>query len=369
MGYTSSNILIGAADASPLGFGPIFAATNPNGLRNPDGSLFRAGQPLSDIASLNEVRPGSKPLYGFGPISPRLEQPESRQSAFGWTHQINGSTIFNADYVHIDGRKLNIRPQLNTRPNGGPFRLADLALSPNNTNLRPSISRGISQYDALILSTRRRWSRGMDFNLSYTFSRSLSNIGDSSDAPDASLIQDAINPFDDPRVFAPNRLTDARHRFTASAVMETPGHFQISPILIFRSALPVAIVQGLDLNNDFTNNDIPDRAFAYNPANPSTPIDLGPCETWQCGRGYRSSQMNVRVARRFKLRGRARIEAIGEVFNLVNSENPDGFVTRRYTGSVASPALNPTFMQPTTFAGDFRQPEQRVGQLGIRFTF
>jgi len=49
VGYTSSNILIGAADASPLGFGPTFAASNPNGLRNPDGSFFRAGQPLSDV--------------------------------------------------------------------------------------------------------------------------------------------------------------------------------------------------------------------------------------------------------------------------------------------------------------------------------
>jgi len=133
--------------------------------------------------------------------------------------------------------------------------------------------------------------------------------------------------------------------------------------------LPVAIIQGLDLNNDFTNNDIPDRAFAYHPDNPAKPIDIGACETWQCGRGYRFSQLNVRVARQFKLRGRIRVEAIAEVFNLANSENPDGFVARRYTGSIASPVPNQTFMQPTAFAGDFRQPEQRVGQLGLRLTF
>ena len=41
------------------------------------------------------------------------------------------------------------------------------------------------------------------------------------------------------------------------------------------------------------------------------------------------------------------VEAIGEVFNLFNSQNPDGFVTRRYTGTIAGPAPNPTFMQPT----------------------
>ena len=70
MGYTNSNILFGVADASPTGFGPVFAATNPNGIRNPDGSFFKVGQPLSNIAGLNEVRPGSKTLFGFGPISP-----------------------------------------------------------------------------------------------------------------------------------------------------------------------------------------------------------------------------------------------------------------------------------------------------------
>jgi Carboxypeptidase regulatory-like domain/TonB dependent receptor len=369
VGYTNSNILFGAADASGLNFGPVFTATNPNGLRNPDGSFYRVGQPLSNLASLNEVAPGAAPLWGFGPISPGLEQPESWQTNAGWSHQLDVATVVTADYVHIDGKKLNIRPRLNTRPNGGPRRLADLALSPNNINLRPAISRGKSQYDAMILSVRRRMHGGLDLNGSYTLSRSLSNIGASSDALDASLIQDALNPFDDPKVFGPNNLTDARHRVTLSAVWRAPGGFQVSPIYIFRSALPVSTTQGLDLNNDFTNNEIPDRAFAYNPDDPTKPKDIGACETWNCGRGYRFQQLNIRVSKGFALKGSMRVEAIGEVFNLFNTENPGGFTTRRYTGSIAAPVANATFMQPTTFAGDFRQSEQRIGQIGFRFTF
>jgi hypothetical protein len=27
------------------------------------------------------------------------------------------------------------------------------------------------------------------------------------------------------------------------------------------------------------------------------------------------------------------------------------------------------FMQPVAYAGDFQQPEQRVGQIGFRFSF
>ena len=79
--------------------------------------------------------------------------------------------------------------------------------------------------------------------------------------------------------------------------------------------------------------------------------------------------MNLRVSRAFRLGGNAHVEAIAEMFNLFNNENPTSFTTRRFTGSIASPVPNATFMQPTAFAGDFRQPEQRIGQLGVRFTF
>jgi hypothetical protein len=32
-------------------------------------------------------------------------------------------------------------------------------------------------------------------------------------------------------------------------------------------------------------------------------------------------------------------------------------------------APDPALLQPTTFSGDFRRPEQRIGQLGLRFSF
>ena len=62
-----------------------------------------------------------------------------------------------------------------------------------------------------------------------------------------------------------------------------------------------------------------------------------------------------------------RVEAIGEVFNLFNAKNPATFRTRRLLGHRRAP--NPDFLQPTEFSGDFQNPEQRVGQIGFRFTF
>jgi hypothetical protein len=67
------------------------------------------------------------------------------------------------------------------------------------------------------------------------------------------------------------------------------------------------------------------------------------------------------------------VEAIGEIFNVFNAINPANF-ERTISNVVQTPRLvggepNPGFMQPSRFAGDFQQPEQRVGQIGFRLTF
>ena len=158
--------------------------------------------------------------------------------------------------------------------------------------------------------------------------------------------------------------------------MQLPKGFRVAPILIFRSALPVFISEGVDRNLDGELNDLPDRAVAFDGFDSNGTVkvkDIGACETINCGRGPRFSQLNLRVSKTFQLMGRANIEAIGEIFNLFNAINPaniestiSGVVqTVRLVGGAA----NPTYMQPTRFAGDFQQPEQRVGQIGFRFTF
>ena len=95
--------------------------------------------------------------------------------------------------------------------------------------------------------------------------------------------------------------------------------------------------------------------------------EIGACETVNCGRGYKQMQTNVRFSKVFNLKGRSRVEALGEVFNLFNSINPSGFRARVNIPATGVP--DPALLEPTTFSGDFRRPEQRVGQLGLRFSF
>ena len=57
------------------------------------------------------------------------------------------------------------------------------------------------------------------------------------------------------------------------------------------------------------------------------------------------------------------------MFNLFNALNPGSFTLNRYTGTITNKTANADFMLPTTFSGDFQQPEQRIGQIGFRFSF
>ncbi|MSO81969.1 MAG: TonB-dependent receptor [Acidobacteria bacterium] len=128
-GYTNANVLTAAIDANGGG-GPVFVANAPAGIRRPDGTFFRASDPLSTIASQNLVNPNIPPLAGEV-VSPRLEQPFSYQTSLGWARELDPSTALTIDYVRVDGRDLNLR----LRPNaivGGRRYLGDLAIQPNS---------------------------------------------------------------------------------------------------------------------------------------------------------------------------------------------------------------------------------------------
>ena len=130
-------------------------------------------------------------------------------------------------------------------------------------------------------------------------------------------------------------------------------------------SLPVAITEGLDLNKNGERNDIPAKAYAFNGVG-NAPKEIGDCKTWNCGRGAPRTQLNLRVSRSLRLYGRSRVEAIGEMFNLFNAKNPSDFIATRLLGD-GTP--NKNFLQPTKFGGDFQQLDQRVGQIGFRFSF
>jgi carboxypeptidase family protein/TonB-dependent receptor-like protein len=364
--YTNANVLTAAIDAAGGG-GPVFVANAPAGIRRPDGTLFRVTDPLSVIASQNQVNPNIPALAGEV-VSPRLEEPFTYQTSLGWSREIDPFTWVSIDYVRVDGRDLNMRLRPNAIVAGRRY-LGDLPIQPNSIGFRTAISKGSNRYDAAILAARRRFAAGYDFNLSYTLAKATSDVGTAYDEIAQNLVQDVTDPFADVQQ-GPSSRTDARHRITLSAIIDAPWGLRVSPIFMYRSALPTHSFEGIDLNADGNVNDKTANAYAFTELRDDGSArykEIGDCDTVNCSRRAAFSQLNLRVTRPFPLWRGMRLEPIGEIFNVFNAKNPFiPLMTQRL-----SPAGVPltSFMQPTAYAGDVQQPEQRVGQVGFRLTF
>ena len=269
------------------------------------------------------------PLFGQW-VDPRLQQPWTRQTNAGWSHELMPNTIVNVDYVRSIGGDLNFRPRVNQRIAGTqhpPARGAGAHAQPErqqHTRRRSAAgaaSTTRSSCQAAVAcptgSTSRRPTRCR---------RARARSATPTDELNTANIQDPNNPFDDPRQFGPNLTTDARHRFTASAIWQAPWGITVAPFFLFRSALPVYLIDGRDLNLDGDIIDIPTTAYrvtGYDPDTHTATIEaVGDCKTVNCGRSLAQSQFNLRVSKSFPLGGRMRVEAIGDVFNLFNALNP-----------------------------------------------
>ena len=110
MGYTNSNVLFPAIDATGIGFGAVFNVTTSAGIRNPDGSFYRFGQPIVEHREPEPGRPNAAAAVRPVPRS-AAQLPYTRQTSLGWSHQLTTSTVFTVDFVRIDGRDLNTRPR------------------------------------------------------------------------------------------------------------------------------------------------------------------------------------------------------------------------------------------------------------------
>jgi Carboxypeptidase regulatory-like domain/TonB dependent receptor-like, beta-barrel len=191
------------------------------------------------------------------------------------------------------------------------------------------LSDGNSNYNALSLELRKRFSNNFQFLASYTWSHS---IDDSSD------LQTLLKPQNN-RNFAAERadsLFDQRHRFVFSGVIASPpswrssdstmhrifADFTVAPIMEFSSGRPFNIVTGIDTNGDLqSSNDRPsvaDNGTLFAPtATPFTNGTLG--RNMALTHGYAS--VDLRVTRAFRFGERYRLDVIAEGFNLFNRFN------------------------------------------------
>ena len=171
-------------------------------------------------------------------INPNFTSPYAMNFNLNVQRELPGAMIAQIGYVGAQGRHLELATEGNpisltgaaecaADPTCVQNRVLQHVLYPSHAEFAPGdifagvgtqSTRGVSSYNSLQASLNKRFSHGLSFLLSYTYSHSI-DIGSSFE--DSSFNIRAINPYD----FATERgdsAFDVRHRFVASYDYELP---------------------------------------------------------------------------------------------------------------------------------------------------
>jgi hypothetical protein len=299
------------------------------------------------------VLPGPVPLVtlvNLTTMDPQMQNAHSTQASIEIEHQIGGATTVSAGYQYVRGDDLiisinqNVPSCVAAGTNNGCRPVSTYA---NNSQYSP---RARSTYHGLHLSLLQRPARWGYYRISYSLSKAMDDVGEF-------FFSSPIDPFDLSKDWGRSD-DDQRHRLVVNGAIHTPFEkgttawsrithgFQLGGTLQYYSALPLNITSGVTTIQGTAGRPIVDGAFI--------PRNAGP--------GPDFFSVNVRLSREFPIRGRAKVEALAEVFNLTNRENV--VALNGNFGSGAYPTNPSATFRQITAVGD-----PRSAQFGLRFTF
>lgn len=334
-------------------------------------------------------------------MDPEYRNPYTQQWNIGYAWQLNSYSVLEIDYTHVLGlhesKTVNINPTLRIFCADGSkvcdfdHEIAARVLTPAFTAAgKPVLGRvdleastGRSRYDGLNVSYRQRLHKGVSVNASYTLARALAYNGTA-----AAFRNRAWNPY---AIFDPSELgptpSDSRHRFSLSGVVNLPFGIQVAPVLQAESGRPYTAGYGANADvfgsgsgrgtahvtvlrsapNDLRSalNAFGDPTVPANAVKFRNCIRAGDClqASFDNLRGQPYFQLDTRVTKNFKIKERANIAVIFQVFDLTNRAN--------FGNNFATDIRLPTFQKPTNFItpSGVTVPHSLSAEFGVRFSF
>src|SRR4030095_10252095 len=333
-------------------------------------------------------------------MDPDYQNPLTQQWNVGYAWALNSYSVLEFEYTHILGlhesKTVNINPTramfLDSAGNEITSRPLTAALTAAHQPILGRIdleqSSGRSRYDGMNISYCRRLHKGFTVNATYTLSRALAYNGNS-----AAFRNRGWDPFN---FFAANELgptpNDSRHRFSMGSVVNLPWGFQVAPIMQWESARPytagygaavdiLGVGGGRGTSHVVVFKDRPNDLTATLTAfgDPGASGDAGAANrvafrkclrSGQCTHGnfddFRrqlSFQLDARVTKNFKIKERANLQAIFQVFDLTNRANfGNNYVTDVRQSNFATPS---NFITPSGVT----VPHSLSAEFGLRITF
>ena len=270
---------------------------------------------------------------------PSLKNPFTHQASVGFDRALASNLTINVSAIYVRGHNLtgtlDYNPVLPTllgggrRPNDRPCTTSTTAVCVNGGI--PGTSSSVIQFTSFAES----WYKGLTVALNkplrnrhqFLASYTLSTAEDTStDYQSSFIVQNSgsgRNPADRfglPLGFDPDSerglsTRDQRHRFVLSGLYQMPWNLQLSGIVMAATGHPFTPLAGADLNGDGNGGQFPPDRARRDPVLESTSVGRNSEKT--------AAQVNVdvRVSRRFRIGGRATVDAMVEVFNLFNRVN------------------------------------------------
>ncbi len=377
---------------------------------------------------------------------PNVKRPESYQWNFGIQHEFGGNYVFETRYVGTRGVNLDVQDQLNKQPvvnasNALPMyfsaptqatlnsltnTLAPLTAAYNaGGNIVPAYSAagfkssitsyqpfGSSIYHGWANQLTRRFSNGLQFIGSYTWSHAIDN----STADVFSTYSTPRRPQDSQNVNADRSSSalDHRNRFTFSAVYDVPyfkkssnwfmknlvGNWEVAPIYTYQTGTLFTVQSGVDSN--LNGDSAPDRTIVNPNGNPNIGTAASPL-TNSAGQvvaylannpaagyvqapkgtianGGRNTGMlepiddiDLFAAKRFSFKEHDGLEVSIRLFNLLNHPQYTGGYLNDVAPNGATNTAQREVFEPQTSI--FMQPSQAFSSnprgitLGAKFTF
>jgi hypothetical protein len=338
-------------------------------LRALANALLSAGN-TTDLAQLRQISVSLSPTQSDAPVFPNilsaivptttlvnfttmdrnLPNAYSDQASVEFERQLGRSSTVSVGYHRLDGHNLLMSVNQN---------VPTCAASGGNNGCRPNPAFannsqysgvGRSVYDGLQFSFVQRPTDWGSYRVSYTYSKSENNLGET-------FFAAPLDPTDLSKDWGRSD-DDQRHRLAVSGAVSVPkltggtwmdtvlSGFQVSGVLQYYSASPFNITTG--------SNTIQGTA--------ARPTENGVVISRNTGTGSPFSTVSLRVARTFALSSRASVEPMLEVFNLFNRRN-----------DVARTTVFGTGIYPTNPAPNFGNVtvvgEPRSLQFGLRIRY
>ncbi len=246
-----------------------------------------------------------------------------------------------------------------------------------------------SNYEALVGHLTHHLTHNLQFDVNYTWSHALDYGENNTTFTSTNLLLDPRNlrlDYGNSNQNVPNRLIMFAVYNTPSPFRGILGHllndFEISPSYAGQTGLPYSYGASGSTNNlQVVSNGLSSSGLAAlgSSINGSGGANRVPGFARNFFKQPRTQVLDLRVSKRFNVADRAKLELLGESFNLANHLNISGVNTGAYSyGGTAGTSANPNPANTLTYNTTFGVPTSgnsnlvysvRQVQLGLRVQF